>query len=104
MIFGHAPIIFPAVLGGRCLTIQSCTHRSCWEVSLVLRLAATGRSHGLRQWGGLLNALAILFFLALLAGSPCAPVRRIDKTGKRARISRTPRIRRKIQAIQLYLL
>ena len=57
MIFGHAPIIFPAVLG-----LPVTYHPILYtplvllNLSLVLRLAGDlGAGHGLRQWGGLLK-------------------------------------------------
>lgn len=65
MIFGHAPIIFPAVLGVP-VPFRSAfyAHLAVLHVSLVLRvsgdLAAWGPG---RQWGGLLNVVAVLLFL-----------------------------------------
>jgi hypothetical protein len=73
MVFGHAPIIFPAVLG---LDIRYSPifyiPLFLLEISLLMRV--TGSLAGLlwlRQWGGLLNATAILAFLPLVA-----PIRR----------------------------
>jgi hypothetical protein len=68
MVFGHAPIIFPAVLG---LPIAYRWHfylpLVLLQLSLVLRLAGDfGGWVAVRQWGGLLNALAILLFLLLI--------------------------------------
>lgn len=69
MIFAHGPIILPAITGlslefgrpfyGALLLLQ---------LSLVLRVAGdlTAQST-VRQWGGLLNEVAILLFLALMA-------------------------------------
>ncbi len=65
MIFGHAPIIFPAVLG-----IPIAYHPTFYaplillHLSLLLRVAGdlAGWFPG-RQWGGLLNAVIILLFL-----------------------------------------
>lgn len=73
MIFGHAPIIFPAVLN-----VQMAYHPRFYahllllEISVALRLiadAAVGYTHSLwpypvRQWAGLFGAIAILLFLA----------------------------------------
>ena len=65
MIFGHAPIIFPAVLGVP-MPFRSAfyVHLAVLHVSLVLRvsgdLAAWWPG---RQWGGLLNVVAVLLFL-----------------------------------------
>ncbi|MFQ5575519.1 MAG: hypothetical protein ACE5G8_00880, partial [Anaerolineae bacterium] len=66
MIFGHAPIIFPAV-AGRAIPFsnQFYSHLGLLHLSLALRLA--GDLAGLlplRQWGGLLNVAAILLFVA----------------------------------------
>jgi hypothetical protein len=71
MIFGHAPIIFPAVLG---LALPFRTtfyaHLALLHVSLLARL--TGDLvplTELRQWGGLLNAAAVLLFVANTVGA-----------------------------------
>lgn len=68
MVFGHAPIIFPAVLG------VAIAYRRLFylplvllHLSLMMRLAGDfGGWIALRQWGGLLNALAIVLFLGLI--------------------------------------
>lgn len=66
MIFGHAPVIFPALLG---LPIRFRTtfyaHLVLLHLSLLLRLVGdlAGWSTG-RLWGGLLNGLVLLLFLA----------------------------------------
>jgi hypothetical protein len=65
MIFGHAPIVFPAVLG-RPIDFHPVfySHLALLHLSLILRVAGDlllwmpGRS-----WGGLLNTAAILLFL-----------------------------------------
>ena len=65
MIFAHAPIIFPAVLG-RPINFYPIfySHLILLQLSLLLRVAGDlilwlpGR-----QWGGLLNAVAILLFM-----------------------------------------
>jgi hypothetical protein len=69
MIFAHAPIIFPAVLG---IPIPYSPRfylpLVLLQASLVLRVG--GDLAGLpaaRQWGGLLNEVAILAFIAILA-------------------------------------
>jgi hypothetical protein len=66
MIFGHAPVIFPAVL---CLPVpfrpRFYAHLAVLHLSLLLR--AVGDLAGwwpARQWGGLINGLALLLFLA----------------------------------------
>lgn len=78
MIFGHAPIIFPAVLG---LPVvfrpRFYLHLALLHTALVVRVAGdlTG-GFSARQWGGLANALALLLFLANTVASlrrPPAP-------------------------------
>jgi hypothetical protein len=66
MIFGHAPIIFPAVLG---IPIQFSnrfySHLLLLHVTLIVRVAGDLLLWGPgRQWGGLFNAVALLLFLA----------------------------------------
>lgn len=65
MIFGHAPIVFPAILG-RPIAFRPTfyAHLGLLHLTLVLRIAGdlAGWLPG-RQWGGLLNAAAILLFL-----------------------------------------
>ncbi len=70
MIFGHAPIIFPTVLG---LPIEYrkgfYVYLILLHVSLVLRIV--GDWFGLwtwRRWGGLLDGLAILLFILATMG------------------------------------
>lgn len=66
MIFGHAPIIFPAVLG---VTVYYrptfYAHLLLLHLTLLLRVAADLADWlpGI-QWGGLLNAVALLLFVA----------------------------------------
>lgn len=66
MIFGHAPIIFPAVIGVS-MSFQSSfyAHLVLLHLTLLLRMAGdlTGWMSG-RQWGGLLNVFTVLLFLA----------------------------------------
>ena len=66
MIFGHAPIVFPAILG-MALPFRSTfyVHLVILHASVALRLTGDfvevlGRY---RVWGGLLNALALLLFI-----------------------------------------
>lgn len=71
MVFGHAPIIFPAVLN------LAIVYRPFFyapllllHASLLLRIAGDlGGFLPLRQWGGLLNAIAILLYFAMLLTS-----------------------------------
>jgi hypothetical protein len=68
MIFGHAPIILPALLP------VDLTYRSVFyaplvllHAGLILRVTADLTLNlALRQWAGLLNVVAILFFLATM--------------------------------------
>ncbi len=68
MIFGHAPIIFPAVLG---LEIP---YRSNFygplvllHASLILRIfGELANSVPARQWGGLLNEIAVLLYFGVV--------------------------------------
>lgn len=65
MIFGHAPIIFPAVLNRPLgFSRRFYLHLVLLHASLVLRVVGDlVDAFVLRRWGGLLNALALLLFL-----------------------------------------
>lgn len=66
MIFGHAPIIFPAVLKLEVpYTPWFYSHLALLHVSLMIRLVSdlAGINQG-HMWGGLINELAILLFIA----------------------------------------
>jgi len=65
MIFGHAPLILPAVTG-RALPYHPYfySHVVLLHAALVLRvLGDLANQPALRQWGGMLTAIAILLFL-----------------------------------------
>jgi hypothetical protein len=66
MIFGHAPIIFPAVLGvGLAYRPAFYAHLGLLHASLALRiLGDLAPWPPGRRWGGLLNAVAVIVFLA----------------------------------------
>ncbi len=67
MIFGHAPIIFPAILGAP-INFRPAfyIHLILLHVSLVIRVIADYANwHTLRMWGGLLNEIAILLFIGM---------------------------------------
>lgn len=71
MIFGHAPVIFPSVLG---ISIPYrpvfYLHVALLHVSLLLRMGGDlAYVEPLRRWGGWGNAAAILLFLGLTAYS-----------------------------------
>jgi hypothetical protein len=67
MIFGHAPIIFPALLGTPINFLPSFyVHLGLLHISLAMRVAADYVNlHILRMWGGLLNEAAILLFIGI---------------------------------------
>src|SRR5512139_2121739 len=71
MIFGHAPIVFPAILRVRIgFTPRFWIHLALLHAGLALRIAGdVGGSYELRAWGALLNVLAILVFLLQTATS-----------------------------------
>ena len=65
MIFGHAPLILPAVTG-RPLPYHSYFHSHVVlpHVALLLRVIGDLAAQcSLRQWGGMVNGFAILLFL-----------------------------------------
>ena len=67
MIFGHAPIIFPAILGVP-ITYQRgfYVHLILLHLSLVIRLLGDLTTQlDIRKWGGFLNEIAILLFLGM---------------------------------------
>jgi len=66
MIFGHAPVIFPAVLGVRiAFSPLFYTHLTILHLSVALRVCG-GLTEWLplRQWAVILNVTAVLVFLA----------------------------------------
>ncbi len=67
MIFGHAPIILPA-LTGLPVTFHPVfyAHLVLLHASLILRVAGDLLGQpGARRWGGLINEVAVLLFLAV---------------------------------------
>jgi len=71
MIFGHAPIIFPAVLAIRMeYRPRFYAHLALLQLSVLLRIIcdAGGWSTG-RQWAGLFNAVAIIIFIVNTIGA-----------------------------------
>lgn len=66
MIFGHAPIVFPAVLR-RPLPFRAAfyTHLIALQLSVAVRVAGglVDSLAGYRSWGGLLNAVALVLFV-----------------------------------------
>lgn len=69
MIFGHAPVILPAVLGVPVSYHPAFyAHLGLLHLSLVLRIAGDlAPNADLRRWGGMFNEVALLLFLALTA-------------------------------------
>jgi hypothetical protein len=83
MIFGHAPIIFPAVLGVPVAFRPAFyLHLAALHLSLAVRVVGDlAALESVRRWGGLLNAVAVLLFLgntarAVWLGRPAARSRR----------------------------
>ena len=79
MIFGHAPVIFPAVLGLQPAFRKGFySHVVLLHLALLLRIGAdlAGWGPG-RQWGGIGNALAIALFLLNTIGSFVIPSVRV---------------------------
>ena len=67
MIFGHAPLIFPSVLG-RPMAYLPAFYAPLIGLHFSLALRLAGDLLGLplaRQWGGLLNGAALVLFLGL---------------------------------------
>jgi len=74
MIFGHAPIIFPAVLGLD-INYKSRFYIPLFLLHLSLLIRTVGEMSGLswsRLWGGLFNILAVLLYLGMIA-----PIRKL---------------------------
>lgn len=68
MVFAHALLIFPAVVGRR-LDYRSSFYLPLLllHMALVVRIAGDlGRMAAWRFWGGLANALAIVFFFVVM--------------------------------------
>lgn len=80
MIFGHAPIIYPSVLGTPLFYRPFFyVHLGLLHFSLLLRLIGdVGGSLYVRQWGGMLNATAVLLFI----GSSAVAVLMAKQPGK----------------------
>ncbi|HRA00548.1 MAG TPA: hypothetical protein PLJ62_10140 [Thermoflexales bacterium] len=71
MIFGHAPIIAPTLAGVWVSNVRRLyVPLGLLHFSLVLRVMGDLLPDGLlRQWGGMLNAVALLLFLVLFVAS-----------------------------------
>ncbi|MBI3360766.1 MAG: hypothetical protein HY023_06610 [Chloroflexi bacterium] len=66
LIFGHAPLIVPAVMNVAVPYRPAFyAHLALLHLSLILRVAGDlASSPALRMWGGMLNVIALLLFLA----------------------------------------
>ena len=71
MIFAHAPIIFPAVLGIRIrFTRWFYLHLALLHLTLVVRIAGDMLEEPMwRTWGGLGNVVAVMLFLIMTVTS-----------------------------------
>lgn len=69
MIFGHAPVILPGVMGvTMAFSRRFYAHLVLLHASLALRVAGDlVFSAAVRRWGGLLNVMAVLLFLVQTA-------------------------------------
>jgi hypothetical protein len=70
MLFGHAPMIIPAVLGRAVSPYHPVLYAPLLLLHTSLLLRVVGDLAGwwpARQWGGLLNAIAVLLFVSSLA-------------------------------------
>jgi hypothetical protein len=89
MIFGHAPIIFPAILGSPILY-----HRAFYTQPVLLHLSLGIRllgdltqQHDIRRWGGFLNEVAILFFLGITIYSIVKDRKQVSSSPRESRSS-----------------
>ena len=83
MIFGHAPVIFPGVLGIAIPFRRGFyTHLALLHAGLALRIGGDlAGSYRAARWGGLLNATAIgLFLIATIASAVLARRTRAART------------------------
>jgi hypothetical protein len=100
MVFAHAPVIFPAVLG---IPLQYRQffygHVAVLHASVLLRVLGdlVPGLAGLRPWGGLFNAVALLLFVFNMAGAlASAPLQRaLDAIRATADIRRPESARRR---------
>jgi hypothetical protein len=83
MVFGHAPVILPAVL-----RVPMPYHRGLYvplvllHASLVLRVFGDlAENEAVRRWGGLLNAIVVVGFLLTAAATILAALRRSHADG-----------------------
>jgi hypothetical protein len=82
MVFGHAPIILPAITG-RALPYQPHFYLHLGLLHAALLLRVTGDLWlvpALRQWGGLLNEVAIVLFILSSAAAVITAARARSRT------------------------
>ena len=87
MIFAHAPIIFPAITG-KAIPFRPVfySHLALLHASLLLRVMADlALWLPLRQWGGLLNAAALVLFLLNTGYAIASQMRRDRQAAKTAK-------------------
>lgn len=77
MIFGHAPMIFPSILGlPAVFRSRFYIHVAGLHVSLALRVVGDlANVPGLRRWGAILNGVVVLLFFASTAPAILATAR-----------------------------
>jgi hypothetical protein len=83
MIFGHAPIILPGVAGVKVpFGARFYAPLVLLHASLAARVAGDlAGVAAVRSWGGLLNALAVLLFLAMILATVLAARKRATPSG-----------------------
>jgi hypothetical protein len=83
MVFAHAPVVFPAAIR-RALPFRPRFYLQAGvlHVSVLVRVAGDliGGLEAWRRWGGLLNAAALLVFVANVATSVLSARRGADRT------------------------
>src|SRR4029078_7550341 len=74
MIFAHAPVIFPAITGIDIpFTPIAYRYAALLHISLLLRVSGDLMLwREAQQWGGMLNAVAVLLFLLTNVGAAIA--------------------------------
>jgi hypothetical protein len=86
MVFGHAPIIFPAVLNvPPFYRPRFYAHLALLHASLLIRVVADLAGwYDVRAWGGMLNGVAILVFLLSTATAVLDSLRRVRRRAAQA--------------------
>jgi len=94
MIFGHAPIIFPAVAGVPVtFRVGFYSHLALLHLSLLLRVGGDLlAAAACRQWGGMLNVMAVVLFMANTAAAVSRGRRAAASPAPSARPSRVEQV------------